>query len=111
MHRTTQPDPPTANGGAFPVSIPADALAGLIRRVVEETLAAVERDRAAVPDGKLAFTEAEAARLLSLNPWQLRGERRLGRIRASAGPAGKILYSREDLLEYLRARRWEGAEV
>jgi hypothetical protein len=83
------------------------ALQPLIRAVVEATLAAVEIDRSALPD-KLAFSEAEAARLLSLHQHQLRDERQRGRVEASVGPGRKILYSREQLLDYLASRRWEG---
>ena len=60
--------------------------------------------RATLPD-KLAFTEAEAARLLSLNTHQLRDERLRGRITASKIVGNRIAYRREDLLEYLTSRR------
>jgi hypothetical protein len=84
---------------------PAD-LAPVIRAAVEEAIAALDADRTLIGD-RLAVGEAEAARLLSLHPHQLRDERLRGRIKASLGPGRKILYSREDLLEYLRSRRWE----
>ena len=74
--------------------------------MVSATLAAIDSDRAGIPD-KIAFSEVEAARLLSLHPHQLRDERRLRRIKASVGPGRKILYSRQDLLTYLAERRWE----
>jgi hypothetical protein len=89
------------------LQLDADALRPLVREIVAETLAAVEQDRQALGD-KLAIGEAEAARLLSLATHQLRDERLRGRISASVGPGRKILYSREDLLDYLRSRRWEG---
>jgi hypothetical protein len=85
-----------------------EALRPLIRDVVAEVLAALEQDRKPL-DGKMAYGEAEAARLLSLHPHQLRDERRRGRIAASVGPGRKILYRREDLLEYLMVRRAGGA--
>ena len=44
---------------------------------------------------------------MSLNPHQLRDERRRGRIKASIGPGRKILYTRSQLLDYLDARRWK----
>jgi hypothetical protein len=89
------------------VELSHDDLTPLIQEVVQQTLARLEEVRAALPD-KLAFPEPEAARLLSLNSHQLRDERRRGRITASVGPGRKILYSRQDLLDYLAARRWEG---
>ncbi len=102
--RRTAAEPPPSNG--LHLAIDPAGLEPLIRAVVSATLAAIDHDRAAVPD-KLAFSEAEAARLLSLNAHQLRDERRLGRIKASVGPGRKILYSRQDLLNYLAARRWQ----
>jgi hypothetical protein len=65
-----------------------------------------EHARATLPD-RLAFPEAEAAALLGLHAYQLRDERRRGRVRASRGPGGKILYTRQNLLDYLLSRPWE----
>jgi hypothetical protein len=80
----------------------------LIRRVVEETLTRLEAERARLEgSNKLAFTEPEAAALMNLAPHQLRDERRRGRIQASVGPGRKILYTRQDLLNYLLSRRWQ----
>jgi hypothetical protein len=93
---------------ALSLQLEPDALAPLIRQVVAEVVAALEQDRKLL-DGKMAYGEAEAARLVSLHPHQLRDERRRGRIAASGGPGRKILYRREDLLEYLMARRAGGA--
>src|SRR5207253_9815042 len=85
-----------------------DALQSLIEAVIAETVARLDAARSALPDnGKLAFSEPEAARLLSLRPHQLRDERLRGRIKASMGPGRKILYARQDLLDYLTSRRWE----
>jgi hypothetical protein len=95
---------PVPNG--LHLAIDAAGLEPLIRAVVSATLAALDADRSAIPD-KLAFSEAEAARLLSLHAHQLRDERLRGRITASVGPGRRILYSREDLTTYLRSRRWE----
>jgi hypothetical protein len=82
----------------------------LIRAVVEQTIARLDQAREALPDGKLAYSEAEAARLLSLHPHQLRDARLRGEIEASVGPGRKILYSRADLLSYLATRRWAPME-
>jgi len=94
---------PTTAG--FQLQINPDALEPLVRRVAEEVALKLEESQAAVA-GKLAYPEAEAARLVSLNPWQLRDERLRGRIRASKGPGGKVLYRREDLTAYLLSRPW-----
>jgi hypothetical protein len=87
----------------FNIQIEPEALTPLIRAVVQETISAVEADRARV-SAKLAYTEAEAASLLSLRTHQLRDERRRGRIKASHGPGKMILYSQANLLEYLASR-------
>jgi hypothetical protein len=86
-----------------------EVLTPLIRAVIEQTLAAVEESRASLPD-KIAFSEAEAAKLLSLHTHQLRDERLRGRIEASVGPGKKVLYSKTDLLNYLASRRWKGVQ-
>jgi hypothetical protein len=82
----------------------------LVTAVVAEVLQQLEQDRAAIGNGKLAYTEAEAAALLSLHAHQLRDERRRGRITAGRGPGRKILYAQADLLAYLQARRWERSQ-
>jgi hypothetical protein len=87
------------------MQIDGAALRPLIAEVVREVLAQLKDAEAALPPDKLAFTEAEAARLLGLNPWQLRDERRRGRITASAIVGNRIRYSRADLLAYLADRR------
>jgi hypothetical protein len=100
---------PQSNGRpSTPLALPVDsaALQPLIAAVVEATLARIDAARAALPDDRLAFGEAEAARLLSLHQHQLRDARLAGEITASVGPGRKILYSREDLLRYLASRRW-----
>src|SRR5262245_17955048 len=64
------------------LSIDPASLTPLIKTVVEETVAQLERDRQQVGE-RLAYSEAEAARLLGLNVHQLRDERLRGRIQAS----------------------------
>jgi hypothetical protein len=81
------------------------ALEPLIAVVVRQAIAQLEQGREVLPE-KLAFSEAEAARLLSLRQHQLRDARLRGEIEASVGPGRKILYSRSDLLNYLTSRRW-----
>jgi hypothetical protein len=89
------------------LQIEPEILDPIVLRVVEQTIAALEKDRAAL-DRRLAFGEGEGARLLSLHAHQLRDERLRGRIKASIGPGRRILYTKQDLLDYLAARRWEG---
>jgi hypothetical protein len=85
----------------------AEALRPLIRAVVEETIAALEKDRADL-DGRLAFGEHEAARLVSLKSHQLRDMRLRKEISAARGPGGRIMYTRQDLLHFLASRRVNG---
>ena len=46
--------------------------------------------------------------MLSLAVHQLRDERLRKRIKASVGPGRKILYTRQQLLDYLETRLWSG---
>jgi hypothetical protein len=89
-----------------PLSLTLDpaALRPLIAAVVAQTLEAMEKDRAALGE-RLAFSEREAARLLGLNPHQLRDERLRGKIAASQIVGRRVRYTREDLLAYLAAGR------
>jgi hypothetical protein len=95
---------PYCNHARMKIELEPGDLEPLIRKIVGEAVAELKRDEQYL--GKVAFTEREAAGLLSMEPWQLRDERRDGRITASVGRGGRILYSREDLLAYLRNRRW-----
>jgi len=82
------------------------ALGPLIATVVTETLVQREADRAQFNGhDRLAYSEAEAARLLGLNTHQLRDERLRGRIAASQIVGKRIRYLRDDLLAYLMANR------
>jgi hypothetical protein len=95
----------SANG--FHFAFDPDALRPLIESVVAEAIGRLEAARPGAAAGeRLAYGEAEAARLIGLNAHQLRDERRRGRITASVGPGRKILYSLEDLKTYLLSRRW-----
>jgi hypothetical protein len=69
-----------------------------------ETVAQLEADRAKL-GSRLAYTEEEAARLLGLEPHQLRDERGRGRITFSRIVGRRIRYTPEDLAEYLRRSR------
>jgi hypothetical protein len=89
------------------LSLPVEALRPLVEQVVDVALARLEAARAMLPDGRLCYSEPEAAALLGLHVHQMRDERTRGRISASVGPGRKILYTRQDLLDYLAARRWQ----
>jgi hypothetical protein len=93
---------------ALSLNLPAELLKPLVQQVVAETLAALEADRQQLGD-KLACGEAEAARLLGLAQHQLRDERLRSRIQASVGPGRRIMYTRQDLLNYLQEHRWKPA--
>jgi hypothetical protein len=91
---------------AFSLHLHGQALIPLIRAVVTEVLAQLEADRQQLPaDGRIAFSEEEAARMLGLEPHQLRDERRRGRVAASSIVGRRIRYTREDLIAYLAERR------
>jgi hypothetical protein len=86
------------------ISLDPDSLRPLIREVVQEVLSQLESDRAQL-NGKLCYSEEEAARLLDLEPHVLRDERRRGKIAASQIVGRRIRYTREDLIGYLAGRR------
>jgi hypothetical protein len=83
------------------LTVPPEALKGIIR----EVLAEVDQARAAVPERRLAYSEAEAAALLGLAPHQLRDERLRGKIASSQIVGRRVRYLRGDLVAYLMARR------
>ncbi|WP_373653381.1 helix-turn-helix domain-containing protein [Schlesneria sp. DSM 10557] len=88
------------------VSLTQDDLRPLVASVVAETIAAIKADEAKLGD-RLAFSEPEAARLIGLEPHQLRDERGRGRIGASQIVGRRIRYTRSDLLQYLARNRSE----
>jgi hypothetical protein len=55
-------------------------------------------------DGRIAFTEAEAAEKLGLAEHVLRDERLRGKIHAAQIVKGRIRYTRQDLEAYLEGR-------
>ena len=88
------------------LSLDSDALRPLIEAVVAETVARLADEDARLGD-VLAFDEATAARMLSLEPHQLRDERLRGRVAASRITGRRIRYVREDLMVYLARNRTE----
>jgi hypothetical protein len=91
------------------LSLDSDALRPLISAVVAETVARMADDEARLGD-VLAFDEPTAARMLSLEPHQLRDERLRGRITASQIVGRRIRYVRDDLLQYLARNRTEASK-
>jgi Helix-turn-helix domain len=92
--------------GGVNLQLDSATLIPLIRQIVTETVALLDAERAKLSE-KLAYSEEEAARLLDLEPWQLRDERRRGRIRASQIVGRRIRYFRDDLIQYLRSREYK----
>ena len=95
------------SGSGINLQVDPEQLEPLLKKVVTETIVQLEADRAKLND-KLAYSEPEAARLLGLQPHQLRDARLAGRIGCSQITGRRIRYTREDLLNYLAANRWEG---
>jgi hypothetical protein len=89
------------------LQLDSEALRPLIEAVVAEAVARLETERAKL-DGKLCYSEPEAARLLGLASHQLRDERLRGRISASQVVGRRIRYLHADLMDYLLSRRWKG---
>jgi len=78
-------------------------LIDIVRAVLDEH----DRARRAT-NGSAVLTEAEAASFLGLNPWQLRDLRLSGKLSYHRIVGGRIRYTLDDLLAYLRQCRREG---
>ena len=88
------------------ISFDEDELRPLVRAVVAEALAELERLKK-IHDGRLAYTEAEAASMLGLNQHQLRDLRLDGKIGYSRIVGNKIRYMLQNLMDYLNRGRVE----
>lgn len=75
----------------------------LVHLAVAEALDRMEAERARF-NGRLAFTEPEAAVLLGVKPHVLRDCRRRGEIEG-AKVGSKIVYTRVDLLKFLERQK------
>jgi hypothetical protein len=84
------------------------AMRPFIADVVTEVMRRVEEQRATLPDGLLAYSEEAAARMIGLEPHQLRDERRRKRISASQIVGRRIRCTTADLVEYLMRNRVVG---
>src|SRR5262249_48134401 len=98
------PNPDTPATVGLSLQLERAALAPLVAQVVEETLRRLDESRTRLSPERLAYSEAEAARLLGLAPHQLRDERLRGRISASQVVGKRVRYLREDLIDYLMKR-------
>jgi hypothetical protein len=75
----------------------------LVQLAVAEALSRMEDERAKL-NGRLAFTEPEAAALLGVKPHVLRDCRRRRELQG-AKVGCKIVYTRADLLEFLERQK------
>jgi len=80
-----------------------DALRPLVEMAVAEALEKIEDERAKF-NGRLAYTEPEAAVLLGVKPHVLRDCRRRGELQG-AKVGSRVLYTRADLLDFLERRK------
>jgi hypothetical protein len=80
-----------------------DDLRPLVQMVVTEVIERFEADRTAL-DGRLAYTEPEAAALIGVQPHVLGDARRRGEI-VGARVGKRILYERDQLITFLRRNR------
>jgi hypothetical protein len=81
------------------IEFDGEALRPLVHLAVAEALDRMEEERAKL-QGRLAFTEPEAAVLLGIKPHVLRDCRRRGELQG-AKVGSKIVYTRADLLTFL----------
>jgi hypothetical protein len=93
-----------SNGAPLALALDQAALKPLITAIVRATVAELEAVRARFDD-RLCYSEAEAARLLSLNVWQLRDLRLRGEITPSRVVGKRLRYLRDDLIRYLLERK------
>lgn len=91
-----------AAGFSFDESV----LRPLVKAVVAEVLAE-QKQLQQIHERRLAYTEAEAAAMLGLNPWQLRDLRLDSKISHSRIVGRQIRYTRKDLTDYLNRERVE----
>ena len=80
-----------------------DELRPLVHLAVTEALERMEEERAKF-NGRLAFTEPEAAVLLGVKPHVLRDCRRRGELQG-AKVGSRIVYTRADLLDFLERQK------
>ena len=89
------------------LDINPDELKPLVREIVQAVLAETDQLKHLL-NGKLAVTEPDAAAMLGLNSWQLRDLRLAGKITYSRIVGGKVRYTPDDLIGYLRSTHESG---
>jgi hypothetical protein len=87
------------------IELESTDLKPLVAAIVAEALQAI--DSGGDGDGRLAYSEAEAAELLGIGRHVLRDVRLAGKITATKA-GGRIAYERGELLAYLARNRQEG---
>jgi hypothetical protein len=87
------------------LQIDPEALQPLLDAAVDRALARMDEIRAKLGD-KLAYSEAAASALLSLEEHVLRDARRRKEIRAYVTVGGRVRYLREDLVDFITKREW-----
>ncbi|NUQ65464.1 MAG: helix-turn-helix domain-containing protein [Pirellulales bacterium] len=85
------------------IELGSEELRPIVRLAVAEALERMEAERAKF-NGRLAFTEPEAAMLVGVKPHVLRDCRRRGELQG-AKVGSKIVYTRADLLEFLERQK------
>lgn len=86
------------------INLSPDDIRPLIEAVVTDVLIRLNAARLA-DDGRMAYSEPEAAAMLGMNPHQLRYERLCGRLSGSVVAGKRVRYLKSDLLNYLMRRR------
>lgn len=90
------------------LNLDADALRPLVALIVSEVLQQLQDARLGPGQPEqLAYTEAQAAKLLGLQRHQLRDARLRGEIpaRRRGGEGSRVMYTKADLQEYLTKRQ------
>ena len=82
------------------IDLSVDDLQPLVVAIVDEALERIAKSARKLPDGRLAFTEAEAAQRLGIPQHSLRDARLRGEIHGRR--VGKrILYARDTLIAFV----------
>ncbi len=79
-------------------------LAKLIAKLVTDEM----RGNHPLLDGKLAIPNSKAAKLLSLNTWQLDQERKKGKIECVRGVGRRIFFTLAQIMKYLNENTERG---
>ena len=86
------------------ITIEPDDLRPLIESIVDKTIERIDMAKAKVPGDRLAYPESEASALIGVAPHTLRDARLRGEV-VGAKVGKKILYERNELIEFLSRQR------